>query len=71
MQLAPGLLIVRISMSDFRKFASHWKLSEAAINALEQDSYTSKAALLSLTGEVIDNFERLKKRGTARPYEHQ
>ena len=60
-ELAPGLLIVCISVSDFRKFASHWELSVAAINALEQDSYTSKAALLSLTGEYIDNYEDLEK----------
>ena len=61
MQLAPGLLTVRISMSDWGKFASHCELSEAAINDLEQNGYTSKAALLSLTGENIENFEDLKR----------
>ena len=70
MQFAPGLLIVHISMSDFGKFASHWELSEAAINALEQDGCTSKVALLSLTGEDTDNSEDLKK-VIKRPYEQQ
>ena len=50
-QLTPGLFIVRTSRSDFGKFASQWKLSEAAINALQQDGYTGKAALFSLTGD--------------------
>ena len=36
-------------------------LSEAAVAALAEDSYTSKAELRSLTGEDIDNFEGLKQ----------
>ena len=35
--------------------------SEAAVAALAEDSYTSKAELLSLTGEDLDNFEGLKQ----------
>ena len=38
-----------------------WDLSEAAVAALAEDSYTSKAQLLSLTGEDTDNFEGPKQ----------
>ena len=40
-------------MSDYSKFTAQWDLSE--------DSYTSKVALLSHTGEDIDDFEGLKQ----------
>ena len=33
-----------ISMSEFNKFTAQWDLSEAAVAALAEDSYTSKAA---------------------------
>ena len=56
-----SFVCANISMSEFNKFTAQWDLSEAAVAALAEDSYTSKAALLGLIGEDTDYFEGLKR----------